>query len=127
MKKMRKFTKSRMIEKLWEVIALLDHPKDVRLFLEDILYPSEVSMLGQRLLVATLLRRGLSHEQVFGKTGASMGTVNRIWQVMHRGTGGYELALMTLQVHRMQQTYRQKELAKTPVQRYLERRIRKGK
>ena len=127
MKKMRKFRKRKMIEKLWEAIALLNGPQEVRQFLEDIHYPSEISMLGQRLLIATLFRRGLTYEQIVSKTGASKSTVNRVWGVLPRGTGGYELALSTLQQERVRQEYEKRQYNKSPEQRYLETRLKKGK
>lgn len=127
MKKIRKFTKSKIIEKLWRTVALLDNPREVRQFLEDILYPSEVSMLGQRLLVALLLRRGLTYEQIEVRTGASTGTINRVWQVMHRGTGGYELAFSTYDQKKIRDEYERREYALDPTDRYIKRRLRKGK
>ena len=127
MKKLRRFTKSKMIDQLWEMIALLDGPKEIRKFLEDILYQSEVSMMGQRLLVASLLRKGFTYEQIKAKTGASEGTINRVLQVMHRGTGGYELAFSTLNQKKLRDEYKKREYALDPMDRYIQRRLRKGK
>jgi TrpR-related protein YerC/YecD len=127
MKKRRKFIKSKIIDKLWEAISLLKGPKEIRQFLEDILYPSEVSMLGQRLLIATLFRRGLTYEQVVAKTGAGKGTAYRVGEVFHRGTGGYELALSRLRQKALKAEYDRREYAKTPEARYLAARLRKGK
>lgn len=127
MKKIRRFKKSKMVDKLWEAIALLDGPEEVRRFLEDILTPSEVSMLGQRLLIATLFRRGLTYDQIAEKTGAGMGTVYRVGEVLHRGTGGYELAFTALSAERTRKEYHLRRLDQSPEARYLAARLRRGK
>lgn len=127
MKKLRKFTKSRIVDKLWQAIALLEDYSEVRRFLEELLYPSEVSMLGQRLLIATLVRKGFDYRQIIQKTGASVATIYRVSEAMHRGTGGYELALSNLAQIEERALYRKREYAKTPEQRYIERRLSKGK
>lgn len=127
MKKMRRFTKSKIIEKLWQMISLLEGPKEIRLFLEDILYPSEISMMGQRLLVAEMIRQGLTYEAIKAKTGASEGTINRVLQIMHSGTGGYELAFSTLNQKRIRDEYKRHEYALDPMSRYIKRRLSKGK
>lgn len=116
-----------MIDKLWEAISLLEGPGEIRKFLKDLLYPSEVSMLGQRLLIATLFRRGLTYEQVVAKTGAGKGTAYRVGEVFHGGTGGYELALSRLRQKDMKAEYDKYEYAKTPEARYIAARLRKGK
>jgi TrpR-related protein YerC/YecD len=127
MKKLREFTKSKMINKLWHAITLLEGDREVRQFLEDILYPSEVSMLGQRLLIATLIRQGFTYEQIIKTTGAGADTINRVLKVFRGGTAGYELVLSRLSEEREKEVYRRKEYNKSPEQRYLERRIRRGK
>lgn len=127
MKKRRKFTKSKIVEKLWTALALLQEPREIRLLLEDLLYPSEVSMLGQRLLVATLIRQGFDYRSIIKTTGASVGTIQRVSDTMYRGTGGYELALSTLAQERERAQYHKQEYSKSPEERYISRRLRRGK
>ena len=127
MKKMRRFTKSKTIQKIWHILVSLQTPEDVSRFMEDLFTPSEVSMAGQRLLIATMLHRELKYEEIVDKTGAIRSTIHEVWKVLHRGTGGYEVAFSALQQEQERKDYHRREYHKSPEQRYIEHRLQKGK
>jgi len=62
-------------------------------FLRDLCTVSELDAMAHRWQVAQLLDEGLPYLEVAKRAHASTTTVTRVAQWLHRGEGGYGLAL----------------------------------
>ena len=81
------------VDDLLTVLATLDEPDDVFALLEDLFTVREIRETSQRLLVASLLRKGMVYSQIANATGASSATISRVNRCYTYGTGGYQTAL----------------------------------
>src|SRR5438309_4567070 len=78
---------------LFATIASLRTRDEVERFLRDLCTISELDAMAHRWEVAQLLSEGLPYLEVARRAHASTTTVTRVAQWLHRGEGGYELAL----------------------------------
>src|SRR5207237_4039582 len=78
---------------LFAAIASLRTTDEVERFLRDLCTISELDAMAHRWQVAQLLAEGLPYLEVARRAHASTTTVTRVAQWLHRGEGGYELAL----------------------------------
>ena len=78
---------------LFETIASLRTRDEAERFLRDLCTVSELDAMAHRWQVARLLDEGLPYLEVARRAHASTTTVTRVSQWLHRGEGGYELAL----------------------------------
>ena len=65
----------------------------MKLFLRDLLTPSERIMLGRRILIARRLIAGHSHENISGSLKVGMDTVHRVHRWLQDQMPGYERAI----------------------------------
>ncbi|HLC43758.1 MAG TPA: YerC/YecD family TrpR-related protein [Patescibacteria group bacterium] len=84
------------VKKLYEALAKIDKPKDMALFLRDLLTFEEIEEASRRLLIAKNLKKGKSTRDIAKEFGVSTTTVVRINYWLHHGMGGYDLALKKL-------------------------------
>lgn len=77
----------RDLKELYEVMAGLETPQDVRDFLIDLCTPNELMALAGRWQVAQLVKRGLSYREISDATGASTATITRVGRSMQFGKG----------------------------------------
>ena len=84
------------LSKLFEVLADMHDPKEVGLFLRDILTRVELKETGRRLAVAKRLDDGQTQRNIAADTGVRTATVSRVSTWLNHGTGGYGLALKRL-------------------------------
>ena len=80
-------------ELLVQALLALETPAECRAFLEDLMTGKEIQDCAQRLLVASLLRKGMVYSQIANATGASSATISRVNRCYTYGTGGYQTAL----------------------------------
>src|SRR2546423_11894973 len=80
-------------EELFATIASLRSREEVERFLRDLCTISELDAMAHRWQVAQLLEEGLPYLEVAKRAHASTTTVTRVAQWLHRGEGGYALAL----------------------------------
>ena len=80
-------------EELFQAIATLRTTEEVERFLRDLCTISELDAMAHRWQVAQLLDEGLPYVEVARRAHASTTTVTRVAQWLHRGEGGYALAL----------------------------------
>ena len=80
-------------ELLVQAVLALETPAECRAFLEDLMTGKEIQDCAQRLLVASLLRKGMVYSQIANATGASSATISRVNRCYTYGTGGYQTAL----------------------------------
>ena len=85
-----------MTQRLYEVIAKLDNPDDVRKFFEDVCTIKEILEIAQRLETAVLLSQGTSYKEISSSTGVSSATVSRVNNCLQYGEGGYKTAISLL-------------------------------
>ena len=85
--------RTRQMKELFDALASLQTPAELQAFLRDLCTISELEAMANRWAVVRLLERGLPYLEVAAKTGASTTTVTRVAQWLHRGEGGYALAL----------------------------------
>jgi TrpR-related protein YerC/YecD len=78
---------------LFETIAGLKTPQETQAFLRDLCTRAELDAMAHRWQVAQLLDEGLPYLEVARRAHASTATVTRVAQWLHRGEGGYRLAL----------------------------------
>jgi TrpR-related protein YerC/YecD len=80
-------------DELFATIASLRTRDEAERFLRDLCTISELDAMAHRWQVARLLSEGLPYLEVARRARASTTTVTRVAQWLHRGEGGYELAL----------------------------------
>lgn len=83
----------RLITALCKVLQSLKSHTLMRDFLKDLLNRHERIMLVRRLMIADLLLRGKTYEQIKNRLGAGNSTIARIDRWLHFGRGGYERAI----------------------------------
>ena len=80
-------------ELLVRAILALETEDECRAFLEDLMTGKEIQDCSQRLLVASLLQRGMVYSRIAGATGASSATISRVNRCFTYGAGGYQTVL----------------------------------
>ena len=65
----------------------------VKLFLRDLLTPSERIMLGRRIIIARLLLKGERYEDIEHRMRVSRRTIAKVDRWLHDQFPGYEIAL----------------------------------
>jgi TrpR-related protein YerC/YecD len=80
-------------EELFAAIASLQTRDEVERYLRDLCTVAELDAMAHRWQLARLLDEGLPYLEVARRAHASTTTVTRVAQWLHRGQGGYELAL----------------------------------
>ena len=78
---------------LFETVASLKTGDETQRFLRDLCTRAELDAMAHRWQVARLLDEGLPYLEVARRAHASTTTVTRVAQWLHRGEGGYALAL----------------------------------
>jgi TrpR-related protein YerC/YecD len=78
---------------LFQTIASLQSAGEVERFVRDLCTESELDAMAHRWQVAQLLDEGLPYLEVARRAHASTTTVTRVAHWLHRGEGGYGLAL----------------------------------
>lgn len=79
--------------KLFEVLAAVDKPEDMKKLLEDLCTINEIQSMAQRLTVAEKLWHKRNYQEVAEDTGASSATISRVNRCLRYGAGGYKLVL----------------------------------
>jgi TrpR-related protein YerC/YecD len=80
-------------QELFAAIASLRTRDEAERFLRDLCTIAELDAMAHRWQVARLLNEGLPYLEVARRAHASTTTVTRVAQWLHRGEGGYALAL----------------------------------
>lgn len=69
---------------------------DVARFLEDLLTPSEILMLGRRIRIAKALLAGETYEEIAYRQKASYSTIQLVDRAIQRGIEGYRRVVARL-------------------------------
>ena len=77
-------------ELLQKALAKLGSVFEVNAFLEDLLTPTEKTMLGKRLFIAILLAKGFTYEAIIDSIHVSPPTINSVNFSLKHGQNGYK-------------------------------------
>ncbi len=83
----------RDIHFLYEIIGSLKNTDEIKLFIKDILMPSELRMLKRRWHIANLLYDGMKLRDVARTSKTSTQTVSKIKSILEGERGGLALAI----------------------------------
>lgn len=83
----------RLFENFWEMFADIKNVKDIRVFLDDFLSPTEKMMLAKRMAIAILFSKGYDHRTISSMLKVSTTTVNNIARYLNSKTAGYQLLI----------------------------------
>ena len=93
---LRKEIQERMFDVFLDSIALVKTREQVRKLLDDVLSPSERTMLAKRLSIALLLYKGSDQRAICNTLKVSLGTVSRVSVALQKGSGGYAMVLSAI-------------------------------
>ena len=85
--------KNEQTELLMDAMLQLQSPEDAYRFFEDLCTIAEVKSMAQRIEVATMLRRGVTYQEIARETGASSATISRVNRALLYGADGYRRVL----------------------------------
>ncbi|HUD09375.1 MAG TPA: YerC/YecD family TrpR-related protein [Patescibacteria group bacterium] len=83
----------RDIHFLYEIIGTLKNTEEIKLFMKDILMPSELRMLKRRWHIANLLYDGMKLRDIARTSKTSTQTVSKIKAILEGERGGLALAI----------------------------------
>ncbi len=86
-----KQAKEKDIEGLFEMLALLRNGQEVKVLLQDLCTPAEISAMADRWRVVKEIKEDKPYRQIYAQTGVSVTTVARIARCISYGSGGYNL------------------------------------
>ena len=75
------------LQQLFELIASVTDPEDVKNLLADLCTKKEVENMAERVLAARLLMEGKTYNQVMEKANISSATLSRVSQCVQYGAG----------------------------------------
>ena len=74
---------------LFDVLASLDAPDDIRMLLEDLCTIREIEQMCQRIEAAKMLLEGQTYQTIIRETEISSATLSRVSRCVQNGSGGY--------------------------------------
>ena len=83
----------RLFQNFWEMFANIKQTRQIQLFLEDFLSPTEKIMLAKRMAIAILFSKGYDHRTISSMLKVSTTTVNNIARFLNAKTPGYQLLI----------------------------------
>lgn len=84
---------NRVFEVFWQSLADLTSPESVRLFLQDLLSPTEIINLSNRLAIAILLEKHWDHRSISKHLRVSTSTIKNVNIWLKNGGAGYRLVI----------------------------------
>ena len=87
----------RTLDTLYTAASAVHGREAVKLFLKDLLTPSERIMLGRRLIIARKLLGGETHDKIVKSLGVGYDTIARIQRWLDDQMPGYERAIAGLE------------------------------
>ena len=82
---------------LMESLLHLKNREDAYRFFEDLCTIAEVKSMAQRIEVATMLRDGVTYQEIARETGASSATISRVNRALIYGADGYRRVLDSME------------------------------
>lgn len=84
---MEQNSKNDRIDHLYQLIASIDNPEDVRALLDDLCTRKEISNMAERVFAAKLLIEGNTYNQVMAQADISSATLSRVSRCVQYGSG----------------------------------------
>ena len=84
---MEQTQKQSRIDQLYQLIADIRDPEDVRALLDDLCTRKEVENMAERVFAARLLMEGNTYNQVMAQADISSATLSRVSRCVQYGTG----------------------------------------
>ncbi len=75
------------IEALYQLIASIGDPEDVRALFDDLCTRKEIDNMAERVCAARLLLEGNTYQQVMAQADISSATLSRVSRCVQYGTG----------------------------------------
>ncbi|MGI6716883.1 MAG: YerC/YecD family TrpR-related protein [Eubacteriales bacterium] len=85
--------------RLYEILAKINNPDDIKIFLEDLCTINEVNQMALRLQCAELMLQGHTYNQITDKSSISSATLSRVSRCIQYGSGGYSKILASFVNH----------------------------
>lgn len=85
--------KNEQTDLLMNAVLTLQSVEEAYRFFEDICTIAEMKSMAQRIEVATLLRQGVTYQEIARQTGASSATISRVNRALLYGADGYRRVL----------------------------------
>ena len=85
------------LDTLYTTVSAIKSRDAVKLFLKDLLTPSERIMLGRRIIIARKILNGTSHREIVGSLGVGLDTIARVQKWLEDQLPGYEQAIAGLE------------------------------
>jgi TrpR-related protein YerC/YecD len=75
------------IEALYQLIADIDNPEDIRALFDDLCTRKEIDNMAERVFAARLLIEGNTYSQVISQANISSATLSRVSRCVQYGKG----------------------------------------
>ena len=79
--------KQNRINDLYQLLAQISDPEDIRLLLDDLCTRKEVENMAERVFAAKLLMDGNTYNQVMAQADISSATLSRVSRCVQYGNG----------------------------------------
>jgi uncharacterized protein YerC len=94
-----KGVEGQILNTLYQLLADLKNPKEAKLFLEEILTPTELIIFAKRLAAACYLAEGATYQKIKDNLGLSSATIAGIEQNLKK-SAGFALALKKIEAEK---------------------------
>lgn len=84
---MERTDKQSRLEDLYQLIAGIQNPEDIRVLLEDLCTRKEVENMAERVFAAKLLMEGNTYQQIMAQADISSATLSRVSRCVQYGSG----------------------------------------
>ncbi|MGM9589434.1 MAG: YerC/YecD family TrpR-related protein [Faecousia sp.] len=84
---MERTDKQSRLEELYQLIAGIHNPEDIRVLLEDLCTRKEVENMAERVFAAKLLMEGNTYQQIMAQADISSATLSRVSRCVQYGSG----------------------------------------
>ena len=84
---MKQNIKQDRINDLYQLLAQISDPEDIRLLLDDLCTRKEVENMAERVFAAKLLMDGNTYNQVMAQADISSATLSRVSRCVQYGSG----------------------------------------
>jgi len=84
---MEKSEKQVRLEQLYDLIAGISDPEEIRLLFDDLCTRKEVENMAERVFAARLLMEGNTYNQVMAQADISSATLSRVSRCVQYGKG----------------------------------------
>ncbi len=78
---------------LFKALLSLENIDECINLFDDLCTINEIKSMAQRMEVASLLKSGMSYNDIVKRTGASSATISRVNRCLHYGSDGYNTVL----------------------------------